>query len=123
MFLLAIQFGGDDTQSWGSSTVIGLFCGAGVTAILFILWEIRRGDRAMIPGSIVKQRIVWASSGFSAFLMASVFVMSYYMPIYFQAVLGVGPTMSGVYLLPSILTGLVFVLVSGAAGTSTELFT
>jgi hypothetical protein len=123
MFLLAIQFGGDGTQSWGSSTVIGLFCGAGVTAILFILWEILRGDRAMIPGSIVKQRIVWASSGFSGFLMAGVFVMSYYMPIYFQAVQGVGPTMSGVYLLPSILTGLIFVLVSGAAGTSTKLFT
>jgi hypothetical protein len=123
MFLLAIQFGGDGTHPWGSSTVIGLFCGAGVTAILFILWEIRRGDRAMIPGSIAKQRVVWASTGFAAFLMAGMFVMSYYMPIYFQAVKGVGPTMSGVYLLPSILTGLIFVLVSGAAGTCTEIFT
>ena len=120
MFLLAIQFGGDDSHSWGSSTVIGLFCGAGVTAILFTWWEIRRGDRAMIPGSIVKQKIVWASTGHSAFLMAGTFVVSYYMPIYFQAVKGVGPSMSGVYLLPSILTGLVFVLASGAAGMFTE---
>jgi len=115
MFLLAVQFGGN-SHPWGSPTVIGLFCGAGVTAILFVLWEIRRGDRAMIPGSIVKQRIVWASTGHAAFLMASVFVMSYYMPLYLQAVKGVGPTMSGVYLLPSIITGLVFVLISGAAG-------
>jgi hypothetical protein len=123
MCLLAIQFGGDNTHSWGSSTVIGLFCGAGVAAILFIWWEIRRGDRAMIPGSIVKQKIVWASTGHSAFLMASLFVVSYYMPIYFQAVKGVGPTMSGVYLLPSIITGLIFILVSGAAGKFTELHT
>lgn len=123
MFLLAIQFGGDNSHSWGSSTVIGLFCGAGVTAILFILWEIRRGDRAMIPGSIVKQRIVWTSTGFSAFLMAGIFTMSYYLPVYFQAVKGVGPTMSGVYLLPSIIVGLIFVLISGAAGMSMKLLT
>lgn len=121
MFLLAIQFGGDDSHTWDSSIVIGLFCGAGVTAILFVLWEIRRGDRAMIPGSIVKQRIVWASTGHAASLMAGVFVVSYYMPIYFQAVKGVGPTMSGVYLLPSIITGLICVLISGAASMFPEL--
>ncbi|KAF2795192.1 efflux pump protein [Melanomma pulvis-pyrius CBS 109.77] len=115
MFLLAIQFGGDNSHPWNSSVVIGLFCGAGVTAILFVAWEIRRGDRAMIPGPIVRQRIVWSSTGQGAFLMASIFIASYFMPIYFQAVKGVGPTMSGVYLLPSILTSLLFVLVSGAA--------
>lgn len=77
----------------------------------------------MIPGSIVKQKIVWASTGYAAFLMAGTFVVSYYMPIYFQGVKGVGPSMSGVYLLPSIITGLIFVLVSGAAGMFTELRT
>ena len=78
MFLLALQFGGDGTHAWNSSMVIGLFCGAGVTIILFVLWEIRSGDSAMIPGSVVKQRIVWASTGHASFLLASSFVASYY---------------------------------------------
>ncbi|KAK9242014.1 hypothetical protein V1506DRAFT_572943 [Lipomyces tetrasporus] len=38
---------------------------------------------------------------------------SYYLPIYFQAVRGVSPLTSGVYLLPSILSQLLFAVGSG----------
>lgn len=47
------------------------------------------------------------------FLLGTVFVASYYFPIYFQAVKGDGPTMSGVDLLPSILSQLVITILSG----------
>jgi hypothetical protein len=121
MFLLALQFGSDEKFSWSSSTIIGLFVGAGVTAILFILWERRVGQQAMIPGNIIKQRIVWSSAGFGSCLMTGLNVAAYYLPIYFQAVKGVGPTMSGVDMLPSILSQLFAVISSGAAGKSSHL--
>jgi hypothetical protein len=48
--------------------------------------------------------------------MTTVFVASQFLPIYFQAVRGVGPTISAVDLLPSILTQMLFVIMSGAMG-------
>lgn len=116
MFLLALQFGGGEEYPWNSATVIGLFCGVGVTAIIFAAWEARMGDRAMIPWSILRRRMVWASCGQACTLMSCVLVASNYMPIYFQAVKGVGPTRSGVSMLPSILSQLTMAIVSGAAG-------
>ncbi|KAH8664341.1 major facilitator superfamily transporter [Xylariales sp. PMI_506] len=113
MFLLALQFGGND-YPWRSPTIIGLFCGAGVTGILFGLWESHMGDRAMIPGNIVMNRIVLTSTLQSMFLMSTIYVGGQYLPIYFQGVKGQSPIMSGVDLLPSILSQLLVVVVTGA---------
>lgn len=40
-------------------------------------------------------------------------VLNYFLPIYFQAVRGASPTMSGVDLLPSIISQMIFAIVSG----------
>ncbi|KAG9193099.1 hypothetical protein G6011_03134 [Alternaria panax] len=37
MLLLALQLGSGGTYAWGSSVVVGMFCGAGVCTIFFIL--------------------------------------------------------------------------------------
>ncbi|KAF2844652.1 efflux pump protein [Plenodomus tracheiphilus IPT5] len=115
MFLLALQFGSGNTYPWTSSTIIGLFCAAGVMAIIFILWERRVGDRAMIPSSLLRQRVVWTSCFHGASVTCSAMVASNWIPTYFQAVRGEGPTLSGVHVLPSILSQLLFVVVSGVA--------
>ncbi|KAK9769015.1 putative Major facilitator superfamily domain-containing protein [Seiridium cardinale] len=112
MFLLALQWGGNN-YPWNSSVVVGLFVGAGATAILFVLWERHMGERAMLPGSVIKQRIVWSSAVNGMSLMAIVFTAAQYMPVYFQGVRGEGPAMSGVDLLPSILGQLFMVVMSG----------
>ena len=113
MFLLALQFGSQD-YGWGSSEVIGLFCGAAATFALFLFWEYRMGDDAMIPFGIVRQRIVWVSCLQSGCLMSAMIVGTNFMPIYFQSVKGLSPTMSGVYMLASIISNLILVLFSGA---------
>lgn len=118
MFLLALQFGADNNFPWNSSVIIGLFCGAGLTAIVFGFWERHVGDGAMIPGAVIKKRIVWTSCGNIFCMTFVVFIANFYLPIYFQAVKGVGPTLSGVYLLPGILSQLLFVVMSGAGGES-----
>ncbi|KAF2425518.1 efflux pump [Tothia fuscella] len=112
MFLMALQWGGTQ-YPWNSATIIGLFSGSGVSFIVFVLWEYRVGDDAMVPLSIIRQQVVWSACLFIAFFFGAIVAFSYYMPIYFQVVRGVSPTLSGVYLLPSILSQMVLAVVSG----------
>ncbi|OJJ06466.1 hypothetical protein ASPVEDRAFT_200448 [Aspergillus versicolor CBS 583.65] len=112
MLLLALQYGGNQ-YSWNSSQVIGLLVGSVVTFVVFVLWEAHKGDSAMIPASIMKRRTVWASCITFGFLMSLLYMITYYLPIYFQAVKGVSPTMSGVYLLPTIIAQLFAAGLSG----------
>ncbi|KAJ5219112.1 uncharacterized protein N7498_001211 [Penicillium cinerascens] len=111
--LLALEYGGSK-HPWGSATVIGLFCGAAGTFALFLYWEYRHGDRAMIPLSMVAKRTVWSSCLVMVSLFAMVLSAAYYLPVYFQAIKNETPLMSGVYMLPSILSQLAFAVISGA---------
>lgn len=115
--LLALQFGGNNF-SWDSATIIGLFCGAGGTLILFILWEYYQKEDAMIPLSLIRQRPIWSSCFAMLSLTSMTFCASYFLPVYFQAVKGASPLLSGVYLLPSILSQLILAVVAGILGKS-----
>jgi hypothetical protein len=114
-FFLALDYGGNQ-YAWNSAMVIGLFCGAGSTFIIFLIWEYFKFDDAMIPFSMVKQRAVWSSCLVQLFFASMVQLASYYLPIYFQAVKEASPIMSGVYLLPSIISQLIGAIFSGGAG-------
>ncbi|KAF2967751.1 hypothetical protein GQX73_g5836 [Xylaria multiplex] len=113
MFLLALQWGSSD-YGWSSPTVIGLLAGSGATAILFCIWEWHVGEDALIPFGLIKRRIVWTSTIQNSFLFITNAVGATYVPIYFQSVKGVSPSLSGVYTLPSIITQLLTTVVSGA---------
>lgn len=112
MFLLALEFGGNK-YPWNSATVIGLFCGGGVAVILFILWEKRVGEGAMIPLSILTKRQVWASCLSGICLFSSILGISYYLSIYFQSVKSMTPFKAGVSMLPGIVSQLVFAVAGG----------
>lgn len=115
MFLLALEWGSTE-HGWGSPIVIGLFAGSGACLILFSLWERHVGERALIPFHVVKRRVVWASTIQTTCLFTNNFVGVNYVPIYFQAVRGVGPSLSGVYTLPSIVTQVLSLVTVGALG-------
>ncbi|KAI4713763.1 hypothetical protein J4E89_001210 [Alternaria sp. Ai002NY15] len=115
MLLLALQLGSGGKYAWSSPVIIGLFCGAAACAALFILWERRMGDQAMLPGQLLGQRIVWTSCVYASCIITCMMTASVWMPTYFQAVKGDGPTDSGVHVLPSILSQLLVVIATGAA--------
>lgn len=117
MFLLAVEWGSTE-YGWSSPPVIGLFSGSGATLILFALWERHMGEKSLIPFHLVKRRVVWTSTLQDMSLFVGNFVGVNYVPIYFQAVKGVGPSLSGVYTLPSILTQLFSLIITGALGKS-----
>ena len=118
MFLMALQYGGNQ-YAWNSSVVIGLLVGAAVTLVLFLFWERRKGDEAMMPFSMLSHRIVWSAAGNMFFLMASVLVADFYLAIYFQAVHDDSPVMSGVHMLPTTLGIVIFTMVSSTMSKST----
>jgi predicted MFS family arabinose efflux permease len=118
MFLLGLEFGGRQ-HPWNSATVIGLLVGSIAMFVVFIAWEHHQGDRAMIPLSVVRKREVWTSMLVGMFLMGgTVVIFSFYLPIYFQAVKGVSPLTSGLYVLPNIITSIVLAVMSGVLGRS-----
>ncbi|KAI1074270.1 MFS general substrate transporter [Whalleya microplaca] len=110
--LLALQYGGNQ-YAWNSSQVIALFCGAGATTIVWLLWNYHRGDDALLPPSMIRRQGVWTAGLFNAFQMASMYGTLYYLPIYFQAIKNTPAILSGVYIMPMFLPQL---LTAAAAG-------
>jgi hypothetical protein len=100
MFLLAIGWGGNEYR-WASSTIIGLFCGALTTAFIFALWEFKKGETAMIPPRFVRNNLVVFGCCTSCLQNGGMLLLSYYLPLWFQAVKDASPTMSGVDVLPT----------------------
>lgn len=110
--LLALQYGGN-AYAWRSSQVIGLFCGAAATSVVWLFWNRHKGEDALLPHSMISRRAVWSSGLYQAFLMSAVYGATYFLPIYFQAINNVTAVLSGVYLLPTILPQLVMAVSSG----------
>ncbi|KAI8306424.1 Efflux pump mokI [Colletotrichum sp. SAR11_59] len=117
MFLIALHWGSTE-HGWSSPVVIGLFAASGATLLMFSLWEWHVGEKSLIPFHLIKRRRVWASAMQSTTLFSLNYVGVNYVPIYFQAVKGVGPSLSGVYMLPSILTQLLSLVISGALASA-----
>lgn len=110
--LLALQWGGTE-YAWNSPTIIGLFCGFGGLAIVFIIAQIKLGEKAAIPIRVFTQRSVFFAAIFS-FCVGATFLLLYYIPLYFQGVRGTSATQSGVHTLP-ILLSVVFASIVGGA--------
>ncbi|KAI9737690.1 MAG: hypothetical protein M1818_005694 [Claussenomyces sp. TS43310] len=99
MLLLGLEFGGV-TFPWDSATVICLIIFGIFTGCLFVLNEWRFARYPVIPLHLFGERSNVATL-LVVFCHGYVFISgSYFLPLYFQAVLGAKPLLSGVYLLP-----------------------
>ncbi|KAI3008978.1 MFS general substrate transporter [Aspergillus phoenicis ATCC 13157] len=116
MFLLALEWGGT-TYPWNTAMVIGLFCGSAGNLVFLLIWEYKKGDAAMIPLKMIKQRVVCSSSLTMFFLYANSLICSYYLAIYFQGVRGEPPMYSGLYMLPGVIAQMISGFLSGLAVT------
>lgn len=100
MLLFGLQYGGV-TDPWNSATVICLIVFGIVTFALFAFWETRFAKYPVMPMSLFKTQTNLATL-LVVFCHGFVFISgSYYLPLYFQAIRGATPIMSGVYLLPT----------------------
>ncbi|MCJ1251305.1 hypothetical protein MMC30_008537 [Trapelia coarctata] len=110
--LLAIQWGGT-TYAWSNARIIVLFILGGLLLIVFIWIQVWQKDRATVPLSAAKQRTVWACCVFSFFLFGSLLIMTYYLPIWFQAIKGDSASQSGIHILPLLLGSVIMSIVAG----------
>ncbi|CBF83093.1 hypothetical protein AN3254.2 [Aspergillus nidulans FGSC A4] len=108
MLLLALQLGGTSAQyAWDSSQIIGMFAGCGATMAVFVAWQVHLQDSALIPPRLFVNRnapLIFASAVFSNGPFQCIV---YWLPIWFQAVLEVSPTASGVRYLPTVIADVV----------------
>ncbi|KAE8383845.1 major facilitator superfamily domain-containing protein [Aspergillus bertholletiae] len=114
--LLALQWGGQ-TKPWHSATIIGLFVGFGLLAVLFVAIQYWRKERALIPLRVLRQRSIWTGGGVLFCLGSATYAVTYYMPYYFQAVQGADAVHSGVDLIAVFIPQMLAVIVTSAIVT------
>lgn len=112
MLFLALEEG-TAGKSWQSAQIIGLFCGFGAVSVIFVLWLYFKGDDALVPLSIVCQRTVAASCIMSFMIYGALLVQTYFLPIWFQAILGRTALQSGVDMIPFFVINAVFSIIAG----------
>ena len=122
MLLLALQWGGE-TYAWSSPQIIGLLVGAGVELLVFLGWQIRRGDDTLITPNVLVQCTVAASFSMSFFLSGTLITHSYYLLYWFQVVRFQSPIQSGVDLVPYVLSIGVLSTISGIVVKKIGFFT
>ena len=110
--LLALQWGGV-TKAWDNSDVYGTLIGFGLIIIAFLVFEVWRGDSGLLVPQILAKRFVWVACAFNFFLAGSFFVLLYYLPIYFQAILGASAQSSGIRNIALIIPVMIFEIATG----------
>ncbi|KAE9369823.1 major facilitator superfamily MFS-1 [Stipitochalara longipes BDJ] len=98
IFLFGLELGGTNFP-WNSGTVICLLIFGVVAVALFVPVEIYIAQYPIIPMKVFTQRSSLASLGVCFFHAFTFIAGNYYLPLYFQAVLGLSPLQSGVHTL------------------------
>ncbi|KAI0383340.1 MFS general substrate transporter [Hypomontagnella monticulosa] len=112
MFLLGLGYGGT-AYPWNSAIVICLIVFGVLTLGVYALIEWKVAKYPMTPLRLFQSTSNLAVFGI-AYVHGAVFIGHlFYLPLYFQSVLGARPILSGVYLLPVAIT---LCLVSSATG-------
>ncbi|KAI0857695.1 MFS general substrate transporter [Xylaria cubensis] len=111
--LLALQWGGID-YPWSNGRIIALLVLSGVLAIAFVAIELWQGEKAVLPSRIFAQRSVSYASFYGFATSGAIYVLTFYLPEWFQGVKGVSPLLSSVYTLPWLITSVIVLLGSGA---------
>jgi EmrB/QacA subfamily drug resistance transporter len=115
--LLALVWGGNQ-YPWGSVQVLGLLAVSGVLCLVFIAAE-RRAPEPIIPLGLFRNRVFAASIASGPVVGASMYVVTVYIPIYVQQVVGGSATGSGVVLIPYMLGWVVASMIVGRLITRT----
>ena len=103
MFLLGLEYGGVSFP-WASAIVICLIVFGVVVMAVFFPIEYWVAKYPLMPLNIFSSRSSIASLTTCFFHGWTFIAGSYFLPLYFQAVIGASPLLSGVYLFPYVLS-------------------
>ncbi|KAE8553084.1 hypothetical protein EYB25_004463 [Talaromyces marneffei] len=112
MILLGLQLGGSD-YPWKSATIICLIVFGAVTLAIFCIYESKIAKLPVIPPRVFRYRNSISAYSLSVTHSMTFLGGTYWMPLYFQSVLGADSLMSGVYLLPYVISSSVLSIGAG----------
>lgn len=112
MLLLGLHFGGTHSP-WDSATVICLITFGVMTGGLFALNEWKWAAHPVIPLYLFRTTSSIAAYAVCFFHAFAFLGVAYYLPLYFQSVLLATPLLSGVYLLPMIVSSSISAALTG----------
>jgi len=75
--LLALQWGGTK-YNWANARIIALLVLAGLLIAAFVALQFLRGEKATVPPRVFKNRNIWSTAAFAAFLGGGFFVAMFY---------------------------------------------
>ncbi|KAJ7710154.1 major facilitator superfamily domain-containing protein [Mycena metata] len=101
-------------QGLGDKDVIISFVFAAILTVVFIGCEIHLGEGAMVPTAIFKSRSIYAIEAYAFLNQFSLLIISYYIPIYYQAARAHSATKSGIDLLPFMLGTVITIIIVGS---------
>ena len=84
---------------WRSPVILSLFAAIVVLSAVFVVSQLRH-PRPMVDLSLFANRTFTGASVVAVVIAAAFFTLIVYLPLYFQGVLGYGPTLAGLALLP-----------------------
>ncbi|OIW30033.1 major facilitator superfamily transporter [Coniochaeta ligniaria NRRL 30616] len=119
--ILALQLG-SSRYGWSDGRTIGCFVVAGVLMLVFLAEQCWMDEKALIPPRIIKMRIVAFGSLFAFCLESAFLTLTYYLPLWFQAVQGVSAEESGVHYLALCVAFIAAIFFSGWAVTKLGYF-
>lgn len=111
-FLLPLQFGGLQWH-WDAPVTILLFCVSAILTVLFVLVELYVAKIPIIPAHLFENSSVSLNLCIAFFIGACFWSISYYVPTFFQLVVGDTATISGVKSIPLIFGTVFFSILSG----------
>ena len=103
ILLVGLQLGGTE-YPWSSATFICLIIFGSLTLVVFGIIEARLARNLLIPLHFFTKRSRVATLSVNVSQSIITAGAKFFLPLYYQLVLGVFPLMSGVYLLPFALT-------------------
>ena len=112
LLLLALQWGGTE-YPWSSARVVVLLVLGLLLLIAFGITQSWAGDDGTVPPRIFGQRSIAAATAVSLAFGSTLLILTFYLPIWFQAIKGQSAVGAGIRLLPYFLSTVVFVIGSG----------
>jgi MFS family permease len=95
--LLALSWGGG-VYPWGSAEIVGLLVGSAVAWVLFVV-RLMTAAEPFVPLAVMFHPVIAAGTASNFFVVGTVVAISIYVPIYFEAVLGLTAGQSGLALI------------------------
>ena len=112
LLLLALQWGGN-AYAWGSTRVVVSLVLGLVLLVAFGISQLWAGDNGTVPPRILRQRSIAAGAAVSLGFGSALVILTFYLPIWFQAIKGQSAVSAGFRLLPYFLCTVTFVILSG----------